>query len=139
MTTEDQRLRREAKALEVVKAMRPRREPQEFFSVPSEEAAALQALLDAPEHIYFIYSAGLVKIGYSTDWRTRVDTVCRGCAEPAELLLVMTGDRKMEQQYHVLFSESREGGEWFRLEGNVRRFLERYATPAGKEILELID
>ena len=96
----------------------------------------LQELLDAPEHVYFIYSAGLVKIGYSTNWRARFDDIYQGCSHHAELILVMPGDRKLERDYHTLFAESRMGGEWFRLEGNVRRFLEIYASEVGRENLE---
>lgn len=132
------RMRREAKALEIIKAMRPMQaKPSEYFHVPTEREEALQDRIDAPEHIYFVYSAGRVKIGYSTNWRARVDAVCQGCGHEAALVLVMPGDRKMEQGYHSLFHESRESGEWFRLDGNVRRFLDLYASAEGREVLKL--
>lgn len=131
----DLRLRREAKALETIKAMR--REPAEYLHTMSERDLALQALLDAPSHIYFVYSAGRVKIGYSTNWRARVDAVCQGCGHEAQLILVMTGDREMEKGYHALFSDYQESGEWFRLDGDLRRFLDRYASADGREILKL--
>jgi hypothetical protein len=47
----------------------------------------------------------------------------------------MPGDRKMEAGYHALFHEYRETGEWFRCEGKVREFLERFAGPSGREAL----
>lgn len=95
--------------------------------------------LSAPSHIYFIYSAGRVKIGYSTNWRSRVDQVCRGCSHPAELILVIPGDRQWERGCHNLFAAYREGGEWFRCEGKVREFLQLYASREGREILELAE
>ena len=98
---------------------------------------AKQELLDAPSHVYFIYSAGRVKIGFSTRWQGRVDEVCQGCGHESELILVMPGDRKMERDYHTLFSASRETGEWFRLDGDVRRFLDLYASAEGREVLNL--
>lgn len=130
------RLRREAKAIEIVKAMRP--EPFEVLTpILTEREHQIQECMDAPSHIYFIYSAGRVKIGFSTNWRDRVDAVCQGCSHHAELVLVMPGEHEMEQGYHSIFAESRESGEWFRLEGNVRRFLDRYASDVGKEALDL--
>jgi hypothetical protein len=130
------RQRREAKAIETIKAMRPK-SGEMIFCSPSPEDEALRELVEAPEHIYFIYSAGRVKIGFSTNWRVRVDAVCQGCSHHAELVLVMPGTREMEQGYHALFAGSREGGEWFRLEGNMRRFLDRYASAYGRELLDL--
>jgi hypothetical protein len=111
-------------------------------SVPPREDRswdAIEELLEAPSHVYFIYSAGLVKIGYSTDWQSRLNQVRRGCAHHAELILVMPGDRKMEADYHGLFDEYRERGEWFRCDGKMREFLERFASKEGLENLELAE
>lgn len=139
VTNSDTRRRaREAKAIAVIKAMRP--EPTEPF-VPTFTRRELELveLLDAPSHIYFIYSGGLVKIGFSTNWRKRVESVCQGCPEHAEMIMVMTGDRQMEAGYHALFGEYRVRGEWFRCEGKMREFLHRFTTPEGRENLELAE
>ena len=101
--------------------------------------AAIESRLAAPSHIYFIYSAGLVKIGYSTEWRSRVERVCNGCPHPAALILVIPGDEQQERGFHAMFAAYRERGEWFRCEGKVREFLQRYASPEGREILELAE
>lgn len=103
--------------------------------VPNSDAV-LKELHDAPSHIYFVYSAGLLKIGFSTNWLARVDAVCQGCPHYACVVLVMPGDRKMEQGYHALFSEYRENGEWFRFEGKMREFIMRYAGEIGREDLQ---
>jgi hypothetical protein len=96
-------------------------------------------LVNAPSHVYFIYSAGLIKIGFSTNWFQRFEDISQGCAYPAELVLVMPGDRKMEAGYHALFGDYRMNREWFRCEGKVREFLVRFSTPEGRENLELAE
>jgi hypothetical protein len=104
---------------------------------PSEDE--LRALADAPSHIYFIYSAGLVKIGFSTNWPARTDAVCQGCADHAELILVMTGGRDLERGYHNLFRDYHHQGEWFRCEGKMRQFLMNYAPEEGRDALVLAE
>lgn len=104
-------------------------EKTEMPNAHPTEREARQQWIDAPEHVYFIYSAGRVKIGYSTDWFKRMETICVACPHQAELILVMPGNRKMERGYHALFSDYRETGEWFRLDGDLRRFLDMNASP----------
>lgn len=106
-------------------------------SVPT--ADELNECFDAPSHVYFIYSAGLVKIGYSTEWETRVRSVRQGCAHHSELVLVMPGDQQMEAGYHDLFAAYREGGEWFRCEGKMREFLLKFASRDGVENLKFAE
>lgn len=101
--------------------------------------AELRDLMAAASHVYFVYSAGLVKIGFSADWLSRTDTVCRGCPHDAQVVLVMPGDRQMEAAYHALFHEYRTVGEWFRCEGKMREFLIRFTTKEGRETLELAE
>lgn len=99
----------------------------------------IRELAEAPSHIYFVYSAGLVKIGYSANWPARVDSVCQGCPDHAELILVMPGDRQMERGYHALFHEYSHRGEWFRCEGKMREFLVRFASPESVDALVLAE
>jgi Meiotically Up-regulated Gene 113 (MUG113) protein len=101
----------------------------------SAESVPIEELHNAPSHVYFIYSAGLVKIGFSTKWTARVDAVCQGCPHYATLVLVMPGDRNMERGYHALFHEYHSNGEWFLCEGKMREFLLRYTTDIGREEL----
>ncbi len=135
MNLHERRALREAKAIEVVKSIgRPAR-PGKL----SPRDLELQEILDQPSHIYFIYSAGRVKIGYSTNWRARVDAVCQGCPHHAEMILVMPGDLKMERDYQALFHEYREVGEWFRCEGKMREFLQHFSSQTGREVLEMAE
>lgn len=101
----------------------------------TETVPSLVDLHNAPSHIYFIYSAGLVKIGFSTNWLARTDAVCQGCPHYACVVLVMPGSRNIEAGYHALFSDYRENREWFRCDGKLREFLLLYASDVGKEDL----
>lgn len=107
-----------------------------FQGSGADSVPTIADLHNAPSHVYFIYSAGLVKIGFSTNWTARVDSVCQGCPHYACLVLVMPGDRKMERGYHALFGDYRESGEWFRCEGKIREFLMHYASDMGKDDLQ---
>jgi hypothetical protein len=91
----------------------------------------------APEHVYFVYSAGRVKIGFSRDWMRRVDRVANGCPHHCETILVVPGGREHERQFHELFADLRVTGEWFLYDGILRRFLDLYASPDGRDALEL--
>lgn len=104
-----------------------------------QSEAELRALAEAPSHVYFIYSAGLVKIGFSTNWPARTDAVCQGCADHAELIMVMTGGRDLERGYHALFRDYHHQGEWFRCDGKVRDFLMHYAPEEGRDALILAE
>lgn len=114
-------------------------EQREVSRAPSPNERTLRELMDEPSHVYFIYSAGMVKIGYSTDWLRRTDAVCQGCPHDARVVLVLTGDRRMESAYHALFSDYRTNGEWFRCEGKMREFLMLYCTTTGREDLQLAE
>jgi hypothetical protein len=97
----------------------------------------VQKWLDAPSHVYFILSDRRVKIGVSTNWRERVDSIIRSSSHDAQLILVVPGDRSYEQGLHDLFEDYRANGEWFDCEGKLLEFLLRYCSEEGREILEL--
>lgn len=99
----------------------------------------IRELAGAPAHVYFIYSGGLIKIGYSSNWVQRLEDISQGCPHPAEMILVMPGDREMEAGYHKLFAEYRMNREWFRCEGKMRDFLMHFSSPEGRENLELAE
>jgi hypothetical protein len=112
---------------------------REVSAAPSPNEPTLRELMDEPSHVYFIYSAGLVKIGFSADWLSRTDRICGAGPHEARVILVMPGDRKMEAGYHALFSDYRANGEWFRCEGKMREFLMAFATDVGREELQLAE
>lgn len=76
--------------------------------------------------VYFIEAEGqgLVKVGYSLDPSRRLIHLQN--ASPHRLRLVMTvaGTPELETHYHGMFALERVSGEWFRVEGPVRRLLD---------------
>lgn len=137
MRSHERRSIREARALEIVKSICPPAVSRPVGLTGRD--LEIQEILEQPSHVYFIYSAGRVKIGYSTNWRSRTEAVCQGCPHHAELILVMPGDMKLERGYQALFHEYRESGEWFRCDGKMREFLYKFASETGREILEMAE
>lgn len=87
--------------------------------------------------VYFMYCAGYIKIGFSTDARLRHMGMCTAFPLKVTLLLTMHGDRAMERSFHLQFASARTNGEWFDFSPEIRSFLhERLsATVAGAGIL----
>lgn len=73
--------------------------------------------------VYFLESNGLIKIGYSTDVRRRVDQVIRTQRCGGKYLGFMPGDRKVEKHLHAVFADHREFGEWFRSSEEIMAFI----------------
>lgn len=74
-------------------------------------------------YICFIKSAGLVKIGFSTDVANRLSNLRVGCPVDANLVAAIPGTEDTESYFHKTFAKLREKGEWFRLEGVLERML----------------
>lgn len=78
--------------------------------------------------VYFIGAPllGMVKIGVAKNPYKRIDELQTGSPE----ILHMVGmypleGRECEKEFHERFAEYRAHGEWFRDEGELRRFLEK--------------
>lgn len=69
-----------------------------------------------PSYVYFIQSgeAGNIKIGISTNPRSRLAKMQTDTPEPIRLLRLVPGDRQRELSFHGAFEEDRANGEWFR-------------------------
>jgi hypothetical protein len=124
------RERREAKALAVVKAIR--REPEVPVIVPYIPPTPDPTYTfwgqpnDTPLPdciVYFMYSAGRIKIGLSTGLRGRHNGLKKAGPFPPVVLLIVAGGREVEQEFHDKFSEDRLHGEWFTLSHRLRNFL----------------
>lgn len=80
------------------------------------------------EWVYYALAATaaeqLVKIGWSTDVRGRINKLRRETSMPARqqpiLLAAEPGDWKLEQARHLEFQQYRVRYEWFRYEGGLR-------------------
>jgi hypothetical protein len=77
-----------------------------------------------PEVVYFMYSAGKIKIGYSKDVRKRLTDLSNMASSPVELIAVLPGDRELEKYLHRTFKPDRVHGEWFKPSSEIKRFLE---------------
>jgi len=64
--------------------------------------------------LYFLMrSDGLVKIGFTGDFRRRRHALTKSHG-PLEVIRLINGDKHREKRLHQEFSESNEYGEWFR-------------------------
>jgi hypothetical protein len=74
--------------------------------------------------VYFVSPGDdLVKIGYTTNLKSRVRTLQTGHSKPLEILLVLDGNHDLEQELHKQFSKRLKRGEWFRLSGEISKFI----------------
>jgi len=64
--------------------------------------------------VYFVRSAGLIKVGTSEGLKGRVKGIQMACSAPVLLLAFGPGNREREQHLHELFSAEHHHGEWFR-------------------------
>jgi hypothetical protein len=73
--------------------------------------------------VYFVYSAGRIKIGFSTGLKIRHKQLrATGPFNPT-VLLVMDGSLGDDADLHVKFAADRVHGEWFNLSKPLRAYL----------------
>lgn len=67
------------------------------------------------DHLYFILNAGLgiIKIGISNDVEARRIQLEHACGVPLDILRVVDGGSKFEEDLHDAFGPTRLRGEWF--------------------------
>jgi len=88
--------------------------------------------------VYFVQAVGanLVKIGWvrnSERFDYRFSRLESDCPYPVKLLhLQRAASRSDEWQAHKLFAAVRHHGEWFRIEGDLKRFLQLCAVDAAR-------
>lgn len=67
-------------------------------------------------YVYFIYHAGLVKIGRTKDWQRRFRQFKTTIPFAQVLRVEPTQDMiALEKYYHTLYKRYRVKGEWFKL------------------------
>ena len=71
--------------------------------------------------VYFIEAkaTGLIKIGFTSDVKSRLSSICAASGVAVTLLVTTPGQRDVESAYHERFSKSREHGEWFRATADI--------------------
>ena len=128
MNMHDRRAQRQARALAVVRAVRPVGHPEHPDTIARHEAPLPYTELpgsdpDAPGVVYFLYCAGYIKIGYTTDIKQRLADFHTHSPLPPTLLLTIRGWPEDEERYHQEFAEDRVRREWFHLSLELREFL----------------
>lgn len=107
-----------------------RRIPLPHPSDPSfQEAYRLASQPRKPKHklqrvgvIYVARFRDCVKIGFSASLKFRIAGLQTGLPEKLELLGTIPGKEADERRLHHRFKAYRLSGEWFRLEGDVKRW-----------------
>lgn len=81
--------------------------------------------------VYFIQQgkSGPIKIGWSRNVRSRLAALQTATHERLHLLLVLAGKPEDERRLHAWFAHDRQGGEWFRPDGEVRAFIAAKLAP----------
>lgn len=82
--------------------------------------------------VYFLESAGLIKIGYTKDITTRMQMLVSSSPTAMLLLGTVPGTRKVEQTWHRLFASCRHHNEWFTPSEDMR-FAIAQALDSNKE------
>lgn len=140
---EDHRLRREAKAIAVIKAMTiepaqpvfvpmvpPKPEPTFTFWRQPNDTFPMGSI------VYFMYSAGRIKIGYSEGLRDRHKSLRSAGPFSPIVLLIMNGTQETERDLHLGFCDDRLHGEWFVLSKQMRTWLMSRLCDVGRASLE---
>lgn len=74
--------------------------------------------------IYFARCGDLVKIGYTTNFSQRLETLQVQCPQKIEALLVIAGSLAEEKALHRQFAACRTTGEWFTLTDEIRALID---------------
>lgn len=85
--------------------------------------------------VYFIYSAGRIKIGRAIDVPARISQIANGSPFRPALILSVSGSLSAEAEVHARFAEDRVHREWFRLSDHLRRYLNNRLDEQGKAAL----
>lgn len=91
--------------------------------LPRPDAVAVESLLKGPheEVVYFIANGGRVKVGFSTNLRSRLAALS---LRKNNVLAALEGGPELEQVLHAHFAEHRRGNtEWFDLAPEIVRYI----------------
>lgn len=73
--------------------------------------------------VYFIKSDGLIKIGFSTNLKKRLQTYATHNAFDVDLLGTIPGEQSLEKELHAKFRQFRVHREWFRFVQEIQDYL----------------
>jgi hypothetical protein len=75
--------------------------------------------------VYFIQviKTGDIKIGFSTNIKSRIHTLQTSIPESIKLLGFISGDLKLEKELHKKFKHLKKRGEWFHCDKSIIDYL----------------
>lgn len=119
-----------ARLLELEK-LAPTKTPLRVDELPTPDVKLREA-----GFVYFILceSAGLIKIGTTTNLKHRFATLQSMSPAPLRFIKIIRGDAHRERLLHQRFASARAHGEWFRATDELLAFAE--SLPAEKDCAE---
>lgn len=82
--------------------------------------------------VYFIQAeTGPIKIGHSSNVRSRLSYLQCGTAERLSVIGIIDGAKNEEVAIHLLFSEDKIRGEWYAPTARLLAYIKQYAQPVG--------
>lgn len=90
---------------------------------PARRRAVFRPTPTEDDTVYFLFSAGLIKIGYTADMPGRVAQLGNMSGSQTTLIAALPGNKVLEKSLHRAFKADRAHGEWFRPSEDIRRFL----------------
>lgn len=78
--------------------------------------------------VYFVQCGELVKIGTTKNPKRRVSALQIGNPSSLNLIFHIPGDVTVEKSLHERFSAYRKSGEWFRVTGELRAFIDEHLS-----------
>jgi hypothetical protein len=92
----------------------------------SETPGDFRVSFESDAVVYFLGAEnGLVKIGFSSDYLSRLSKLQNACPVSLLPLAVIPGGRVEERAYHARFKHLRRHGEWFELDQEMEDLIDR--------------
>lgn len=131
----EERRKREAWALDVVKAIQRSPSAPSALPRPLRPTQLTGGGAEVPGVIYFVYSCGRIKIGYTSELASRMSQFGTHSPMPPILLLTIGANEHDEVAYHEMFAADRMHREWFHLSYELRDFLDSKFEPDARLLL----
>ncbi|TIU70598.1 MAG: GIY-YIG nuclease family protein [Mesorhizobium sp.] len=84
--------------------------------------------------LYFVRAGDFVKIGFAKEVADRLPRLQTGSPVKLELLMAIEGKASLERDFHRKFASLRAHGEWFKLDGALSAYLDRFCLRQAREM-----
>lgn len=96
--------------------------------IPPPPEADEDGYLDTDSCVYFLYSAGKIKIGTTINLNYRHGAISGASPLPVFWVCEFAGGRVTERKFHEAFKADRLHGEWFALSDDLRWLISRHGA-----------